>query len=76
MGEMSREIQLLTITHLPQVAAKGDHHILVYKEDVNKQTETRLRLLDSDERIVEIAKMIGGNNITEAALANARELLN
>lgn len=76
MNEMSNSIQLLTITHLPQVAAKGDHHILVYKEDVNAMTETRLKVLESDERIVEIAKMIGGNNITEATLANARELLN
>ncbi len=76
MGKMSQSMQLMSITHLPQIAAKGDRHVMVYKEDVNEVTVTRLKELDNDERIVEIAKMIGGKNITEAALANARELLN
>jgi len=76
MGEMSNSTQLLSITHLPQIAAKGEYHIKVYKEDVNEVTRTRLRVLNEDERIVEIAQMIGGNNVTDAAIANAKELLN
>ena len=76
MGEMSNSTQLLSITHLPQIAAKGEYHIKVYKEDVNDVTRTRLRSLNLDERIVEIAQMIGGNNVTAAAIANAKELLN
>ena len=76
LGRMSKDMQLLSITHLPQIAAKGDHHIKVFKEDIENITVTRLKSLESDDRIVEIAKMIGGDKITEAALANARELLN
>ena len=76
MGEMSKTTQLLSITHLAQIAAKGEHHIKVYKEDVNDVTRTRLRVLNEEERIVEIAQMIGGNNVTDAAIANAKELLN
>ena len=76
MGEMSTSTQLLSITHLPQIAAKGEYHIKVYKEDVNEVTRTRLKGLNEDERIVEIAQMIGGNTLTDAALANAKELLN
>ncbi len=76
LGRMSKDMQLLSITHLPQIAAKGDHHIKVFKEDIDNITVTRLKSLESDDRIVEIAKMIGGDKITEAALANARELLN
>lgn len=76
MGSMSKSMQLITITHLPQIAAKGDQHIKVFKEDVNNVTVTRLKLLQDDDRIVEIATMIGGNRVTEAALANAKELLN
>ena len=76
MSEMSASMQLLSITHLPQIAAKGEHHIKVYKEDINEVTVTRLKTLNTDERIVEIAQMIGGKNVTDAALANAKELLN
>jgi len=76
MGIMSKSMQLFSITHLPQIAAKGDQHIKVYKEDINNVTVTRLKRLENDDRIVEIAKMIGGNTITEAAIANAKELLN
>ncbi len=76
MGEMSASMQLFSITHLPQIAAKGNHHIKVYKEDVEDSTVTRLKTLESNERIVEIAQMIGGNQLTDAALAHARELLN
>lgn len=76
MGVMSKSMQLLCITHLPQIAAKGEYHIKVYKEDVNEITQTRLKNLSENERIVEIAQMISGHNVTDAAIANAKELLN
>jgi DNA repair protein RecN (Recombination protein N) len=76
MQRMSKTMQVLSITHLPQIAAKGDHHIKVYKEDKNEVTTTHLKILKEDERIVEIAQMLGGKNVSEAAIANAKELLN
>ncbi len=76
LQKMSLKMQLLSITHLPQIAAKGDHHIKVYKEDNNEVTATHLKILNEDERIVEIAQMLGGKNLSEAAIANAKELLN
>ncbi len=76
LHQMSKTMQLLSITHLPQIAAKGDHHIKVYKEDNNNLTTTYLKALDKEERIVEIAQMLGGKNVSEAAIANAKELLN
>ncbi|MGK0385992.1 MAG: DNA repair protein RecN (Recombination protein N) [Patiriisocius sp.] len=76
MGVMSDHMQLLSITHLPQIAAKGEHHIKVYKEDSDTSTVTYLKHLTEEERIVEIAQMIGGKNITDTTLANAKELLN
>lgn len=76
MGEMSTQMQILSITHLPQIAAKGEQHIKVYKEDRQNTTVTHLKQLSQEERIVEIAQMIGGKNITDTTLANAKELLN
>ncbi|MDC8000341.1 DNA repair protein RecN [Aequorivita todarodis] len=76
LHQMSKTMQLLSITHLPQIAAKGDHHIKVYKEDSNDLTSTHLKILGEEERIVEIAQMLGGKNVSEAAIANAKELLN
>ena len=76
LQQMSRRLQLLSITHLPQIAAKGDHHIKVYKEDHRDFTTTHLKILNEEERIVEIAQMLGGKNVSEAAIANAKELLN
>ncbi|MDG1502888.1 MAG: DNA repair protein RecN [Ulvibacter sp.] len=76
MGEMSTHMQILSITHLPQIAAKGEQHIKVYKEDRQNTTVTHLKQLSQEERIVEIAQMIGGKNITDTTLANAKELLN
>jgi DNA repair protein RecN (Recombination protein N) len=76
MSEMSKTMQVISITHLPQIAAKGIQHFKVYKEDVNDVTVTKLKALTEEERIVEIAQMISGNNITDAAIANAKELLN
>lgn len=76
MFEMSRNMQVLTITHLPQIASKGEHHLKVYKEDIEHVTVTHLKRLDKEERILEIAQMLGGKKISDAALANAKELLN
>ena len=76
MDQMSSHMQILSITHLPQIAAKGQQHIKVYKEDQHNTTTTHLKQLSEEERIVEIAQMIGGKNITDTTLANAKELLN
>ena len=75
LKEISHDMQVINITHLPQIAAKGDQHYLVYKEDTEKETLTRLKLLDSDDRISELAKMLSGEIITDAARLNATELL-
>ena len=76
MDEMSKTMQLVSITHLPQIASKGAQHIKVYKEDVDNSTVTGLKTLTQEERIVEIAQMIGGKEISDSALAHAKELLN
>ncbi|WP_104736105.1 DNA repair protein RecN [Hanstruepera ponticola] len=76
MLEMSNTMQVLTITHLPQIAAKGHTHFKVYKEDVNQITQTNLMELNHDERIVEIAQMLGGEKISNSAIAHAKQLLN
>ena len=68
--------QVISITHLPQIAAKGDFHYLVYKEDSKKATLTHIKQLQQEERIQEIAHMLSGSNITESAVSNARDLLN
>ena len=76
MQQMSKTMQVFTITHLPQIAAKGDAHFKVYKEDVDNITQTQIKKLNHDERIVEIAQMLGGVNISNSALAHAKQLLN
>ncbi|QIE60716.1 DNA repair protein RecN [Rasiella rasia] len=76
MEQMSKGMQVFSITHLPQIAAKGNQQIKVYKEDVNDITVTQLKQLSEDERIVEIAQMIGGHTLTDSALAHARQLRN
>jgi len=76
MSHMSKQMQVITITHLPQIAAKGNQHYKVYKEEVNNSTITNLKLLSEDERIVEIAEMLSGKNISDSALTHAKELLN
>jgi DNA repair protein RecN (Recombination protein N) len=75
LQEMSAERQVFAITHLPQVAAKGDQHFLVYKKERESGTTTEIRLLTPEERIIEIARLLSGEQTTEAAMANARELL-
>lgn len=76
MKDMSQKIQVFSITHLPQIAAKGQSHYKVYKEDVKNTTITQLKLLSKEERIKEIAEMIGGKNISDSALIHAKSLLN
>ncbi|MCB4797484.1 DNA repair protein RecN [Neotamlana laminarinivorans] len=76
MLQMSKTMQVFSITHLPQVAAKGHSHFKVYKEDVNEVTQTNLVKLNHDERIVEIAQMLGGVEMSSSAIAHAKELLN
>ncbi len=76
MLQMSKTMQVFSITHLPQIAAKGHSHFKVYKEDVNEVTQTNLVKLNHDERIVEIAQMLGGLDASSSAIAHAKELLN
>ncbi|CDF80078.1 DNA repair protein RecN [Formosa agariphila KMM 3901] len=76
MKQMSNSMQVFAITHLPQVAAKGDTHLKVYKEDVNQVTTTNLITIEGEERIVEIAQMLGGLELSSSAIAHAKQLLN
>ncbi|WP_298903938.1 DNA repair protein RecN [uncultured Psychroserpens sp.] len=76
MQQMSKTMQVFTITHLPQIAAKGDTHFKVYKEDIENVTQTRLKKLMPEERIVEIAQMLGGVDVSNSAIEHAKQLLN
>lgn len=75
MQSMSSDMQVITITHLPQIAAKGAHHYRVYKDESGEQTQTHIQQLSVEERVVELAHMLSGKNVTDAALHNAKELL-
>lgn len=75
MKELSRHLQVITITHLPQVAGKGNQHFRVFKADTDEQTITHIEQLSSGQRIQEIARMLSGSDITPEALANARTLI-
>ncbi|WP_289752398.1 DNA repair protein RecN [uncultured Duncaniella sp.] len=75
MLDISKNIQVTTITHLPQVASKGAHQYRVYKEDDENSTHTRIALLSEEERIRSIAAMLGGSEIDDAAIAAAKSLL-
>ena len=75
LSEMGRYMQVVNITHLPQVAARGKGHYHVYKDDTEHSTITRVKLLNDEERIHEVAKLLSGSEVTETALKNARELL-
>ncbi|MCM4152129.1 DNA repair protein RecN [Arenibacter sp. N53] len=75
MQDMSNTMQIFSITHLPQVAAKGVHHFKVYKEEELMGTNTKMKKLSSEERIVELAEMLGGKTLSDSALAHARQLL-
>ena len=76
MKEMSNYMQVLTITHQPQIAAKGLHHFKVFKLDTNISTNTQLKLLSSADRLEEIAQMLAGDQVTKSARAHAEQLLN
>ena len=75
MQEMGKCMQVISITHLPQIAAKGITHYKVFKQDNEKETSSNIRLLSKEERIEEIAHMLSGATLTEAAINNAKELL-
>ncbi|MBN2166056.1 MAG: DNA repair protein RecN [Marinilabiliaceae bacterium] len=76
MDDMGKTGQLIAITHLPQIAAKGDRHYKVFKHDDDIKTTSRIEMLDKEQRVVEIAKMLSGSELSDAAIKNARELLN
>lgn len=75
MQSMAENMQVISITHLPQIAAKGKTHYKVFKIDVNNHVETRIGKLNTEERIDEIAKMLSGQNITQQAIENAKTLI-
>jgi len=75
LSDMGRYMQVINITHLPQVASRGTKHYHVYKDDIGDSTITRIKLLSYDERILEVAKLLSGSEVTSTALKNARELL-
>jgi DNA repair protein RecN (Recombination protein N) len=76
MEAMSKNLQLIAITHLPQIAARGKQHFKIFKTEKDGKVVTRLKVLDRDERIVEIAEMLSSKEITNTALEHARQLLN
>lgn len=75
MGEMAVSRQIIAITHLPQIAAAGQHHYKVYKADTDSRTETNIQVLTNEQRIDEIATMLSGKHPTDAARENAKQLL-
>lgn len=75
MNQMAESIQVITITHLPQIASKGASHLFVYKADKNNKTYSSIKKLTAEERIQEVAKMLSTGNPTAAAINNAKELL-
>jgi len=75
MQEMSKQLQVLAISHLPQIAAKGDRHYFVYKDNSSERTISMIRELHAEERVQEIAQMIGGAKPSEVAYQSARELM-
>jgi len=76
MEQMSVNMQVITITHLPQIAAKGKQHYKVYKQDIENNIVTKLKELTKEERIDEIAEMLGGKEISKTAIEHAKQLLN
>jgi len=76
MSSMSDNMQVIAITHLPQIAAKGDHHFKVYKSEMNNQTVTNIKILTGLERVEEVAEMLSGKEIADSAIMHAKQLLN
>ena len=75
MADIARTIQVIAITHLPQVAANGDHHLRVFKTDNEQETLTRVQPLDEQEHVMEIARMLSGKDLNQAAIENAKSLI-
>jgi DNA repair protein RecN (Recombination protein N) len=75
LSGMGKYMQVINITHLPQVASRGTRHYHVYKDDTGDSTVTRVKLLTMDERVLEVARLLSGSEVTGTSLANARELL-
>ena len=80
MGEIMKQLsvkhQIITITHSPQIAAKADNHYFVFKQEDGKRTNSAIKLLDDENKVMEIAKMLSGAKPSDAAIANARSLIN
>lgn len=76
MKKMSNDMQVFAITHLPQIAAKGNEHFKVFKSTIGNQTQSELKLLSYDDRVVEIAEMLSGKDISDSAINHAKALLN
>ena len=75
MADIARSIQVITITHLPQVAAHGAHHLRVFKTDTTTETLTRVEQLNEQDHILEIARMLSGKDLNQAAIENAKSLI-
>jgi len=75
LSAMGKYMQVINITHLPQVASRGTRHFHVYKDETDNSTFTRVKLLSPEERILEVARLLSGSEVTETAMKNARELL-
>ncbi len=75
LKDLSQHHQVITITHLPQIAAKATHHFYVYKEEVKERIQTKIRLLNHDEQVEAIAKMLSGETITQSSLVTAKEMV-
>ena len=75
MNKMAQNHQVITITHLPQIAARGKSHYYVYKDNAQDVTASNIRKLNHDERLTELAQMIGGKQFSESSLESAKELM-
>ena len=75
INHMSESAQIINITHLPQIASKGENHYFVYKMDLNDKTQTNIKKLNPEERVIEIARMLSGEQLSDAAINNAKTLL-
>lgn len=75
LQKMSKTTQLIAITHLPQIAGKAENHYFVYKESDNQKTNSKIKQLSQEERVIEIAKMLSNGNPGQAAIQNAKELM-
>ena len=75
MKDISQYRQVISVTHLPQIASKACSHYRVYKKELSDRTITEIKKLNKEERVQEIAKMLSGKKVTESSIINAKELL-